>query len=80
MVRWDSKSKDAKKLQGMFQKGMIASDATPKMILDSVQEWKDKYTTSQFRNAFNRYKNEFSNNVSGTRTASTGKVNCYFYL
>lgn len=67
MVRWDSNSKDADKLMKMFQNGQISTDATPKMILDSVPDWKAKYKTDQFRNAFNRFKVLYGTNVQASK-------------
>jgi hypothetical protein len=60
MTRWDSKSKDATQLEGMFRKGMIAHDAKAGTIRDGNPNWKKNYTSGQFRNAFNRLKKIYS--------------------
>lgn len=56
MTRWDAKSKDAKELEGMVKKGIIAHYAKASLIRDSNPLWVKNYTADQFRNAFNRIK------------------------
>jgi len=58
MTRWDAKSKDAKELEGMFKKGIIAFDAKASNIRESNPLWVKNYTADQFRNAFNRIKKQ----------------------
>jgi hypothetical protein len=57
-MRWDAKSKDAKELQGMFTRGLIAVDAKAHLIREANPLWLKNYTADQFRNAFNRYKKQ----------------------
>jgi hypothetical protein len=57
--KWNSNSKDGKKLIDMFRKGMIASNAKPKDIRSSVPEFA-KFKANSFRAAFYRLKEQYA--------------------
>lgn len=81
MVRWDAKSKDAKDLENMFKKGMIASDAKASSIRETNPGWKDRYDVGQFRNAFNRIKGRYGAAcLKDPPITREGKVDCYLFF
>jgi hypothetical protein len=79
MTRWDNKSKDARDLESMFSRGMIAVDAKASFIRASNPLWVAKYDAGQFRNAFNRIKKNHEKVSLRDPSAATGKVDCCFY-
>lgn len=76
MTRWDNKSKDARDLEAMFKKGMIAFDAKASLIRSSNPIWVAKYDANQFRNAFNRIKKIHEKTSLKDPVAAKGKVDC----
>lgn len=78
MTRWDNKSKDARDLEAMFNKGMIAHDAKAALIRASNPLWVAKYDAGQFRNAFNRIKKNHDKTTLKDPTVVKGKVDCCF--
>jgi hypothetical protein len=64
-TKWNSNSKDGKKLVSMLSKGMIVSDAKPGEVRSSVPDFK-KYKPTSFRAAFYRLRDQYGVASKGT--------------